>query len=199
MGWCIHVGPFAGPWSGQGATSCVEPQWWLSIPKQSTGRKQPQGPDTLPFLDCHFFQELLKTTRSTMKYNEISNWFFLPKCRWAEIHLFSWTYILQTSQQNGNCQGNKQISLTPNRQADFGNVLYSHWHSTRRNFTALWQKVEAGTRLYLYSFRMESWHLYTIPPSLKPKAKPSCANLRPLPLLTIPYNFGLSLQVNLVI
>lgn len=103
---------------------------------------------------------------------------------------------LTDQKQNGNHQGNKQISLTPNRLADFGNVFISHWHSTRMNFTVLWQKVGAGTRLYLYSFRMESWHLYTISPPLKPKA--SCANLWSLPLLTIPYNFGLSLQVNLV-
>lgn len=47
----------------------------------------------------------------------------------------------------------------------------SHWHSISRNFTALWQMVEAGTGPYLYSFRTESWHLYTISPPLKLKAK----------------------------
>lgn len=44
---------------------------------------------------------------------------------------------LTDQKQNGNHQGNKQISLTPNRLADFGNVLISHWHSTRMNFTVL--------------------------------------------------------------
>lgn len=95
--------------------------WYLSdgSVSQSEAREGNNHRDlTLyPSLITIFFQELLKTT-STMKFQIDS---FCPNA----FHLFSWTYILQAGKQNGNCQGNKQISLTFNRQANYG-ISVSH-------------------------------------------------------------------------
>lgn len=107
--------------------------WYLSdgSVSQSEAREGNNHKDlTLyPSLIAFFFQELLKTT-STMKFQIDS---FCPNA----FHSFSWTYILQAGKQNGNCQGNKQISLTFNRQADFGNFLYLTLAFNQQEFHSL--------------------------------------------------------------